>query len=66
MTTKVEAIKHKDVRGNILHYLKIATEIGEILINVGQKTHDKIIELHTPKPLPNEPTTKQGETQTKK
>jgi hypothetical protein len=46
MNTHVEAITHTDVRGNILYYLKLATEIGELLVNVGQKTHDKVKSLH--------------------
>lgn len=45
----VQAIKHKDVRGNELLYLKITVGENEILINIGKKTHDGINELLNPK-----------------
>lgn len=48
MQTKVRAIKHPDVFGKILYYLEIVTEVGKILINVGQKTHDTVNHITNP------------------
>lgn len=44
---KVNVIKHKDVTGKEQLYLKIENENGQVLINIGQKTYDKVNELIT-------------------
>lgn len=36
----VMTIRHEDVRGNVLLYLKLENNGNELLINVGQKTFD--------------------------
>lgn len=41
----VQAIKHKDVRGKELLYLKIQHEGNEVLVNIGERTYKAIVEL---------------------
>lgn len=48
MNAQVTSIKHKDVNGKELLYLKIeAPGKPDVLINVGQKTYDKVQNLFT-------------------
>lgn len=44
---KVEPIKHKDVRGKELFYIKFSTEDGsvEMLMNVGEKSHNAVMAI---------------------
>lgn len=37
-----EAIEHKDVRDNVLKYLKITVGTKDVIINIGQKTFDAL------------------------
>ena len=39
---KVEAIKHTDVRGKELFYVKVSNEKTDYLMNVGQKSYEAI------------------------
>lgn len=51
----ITPIQHKDVRGNDQWYLKMATEKGEFLLNIGQKTFETVSQLIRPaeaKPQP--------------
>lgn len=43
----VEAIEHKDVRDNVLYYLKIVASDGKKfqLVNVGKKTYEAVRDL---------------------
>lgn len=54
----VTAIKFTDVRGKFLYYLKIETEAGETIINIGDKTFNRVESLTKPK--------EEDETKTKK
>lgn len=52
MTAEVQAIRHKDVRGKEMLYLKIIKDSREVIINVGQQTFNSIEGLE--KPIPTE------------
>lgn len=52
---EVTVIKHKDVRGKELNYLKLKNENGEVLINVGDKTYNQVEVLLQKKEGKNEP-----------
>lgn len=45
----VSAIKHQDVRGKELLYLKIQANGKEVVINVGKATHEGVEELLKPR-----------------
>lgn len=42
---KVETIKHTDVRGKVLNYLKITNGEKQVLINIGDKTFETVSEV---------------------
>lgn len=44
-TATVEAIEHKDVRGNKLLYMKITKGKNELVINIGEKSFKALREL---------------------
>lgn len=44
---KLTAIKHADVYGKELLYLKIETEKGTQMVNIGQKTFEAVQKLTT-------------------
>ena len=50
---EILTIKHKDVKGKDLLYLKIKNEYGEVLLNIGQKSFDNISELLNKKEVNN-------------
>lgn len=45
---KATAILHKDVRGKELMYLKLETDSGQVLINIGLRTFNDVKELTEP------------------
>lgn len=49
---KAEAIKHTDVHGKELYYIKCSNHNGEHFINVGKKTYDSINNLNKQQELP--------------
>lgn len=49
-TLTVKAIKHTDVRGKELYYLKISNDAGSFVINVGKKTYDECTAMEAMKP----------------
>ena len=51
---EVTVIKHKDVRGKELNYLRIKNEYGEVLINVGNKTYEEVEKLQKAKEVKND------------
>lgn len=48
----IEAIKHKDVKGKELLYLKIKNGEHEVLVNVGTKTYEAVKALDNVQELP--------------
>lgn len=49
-TLTVKAIKHTDVRGKELYYLKISNDAENFMINVGKKTYDECTAMEAMKP----------------
>lgn len=50
-TLTATPIEHKDIRGNILYYVKVSNgnEKEDYIINVGKKTYDNLKKLATAK-----------------
>lgn len=44
-TLTATPIEHKDIRNNVLYYVKITNETDEYIINVGKKTYDNLKKL---------------------
>lgn len=42
---QVSAVKHKDVRGKEQLYLVITTEHDSVIINIGNKTYEKVAKM---------------------
>lgn len=49
---EVQVFKHADVRGKELCYLRIKKGEHEVLINVGEKTYNRVKELEKVQELP--------------
>lgn len=50
----VTAIKHKDVRGKELNYLKLTNGKIELLVNVGEKTYQGVKDMEDKTEVPKE------------
>lgn len=43
----IQAIKHTDVRGKELLYLKLTANGNDVLVNIGKKTFDAVEDMQT-------------------